>query len=66
MKFDKDLATRVINKCGKEITAAIAAEDPTEVKVQLQKALSTLMFLPDVLHFYEDDREIDVIDPLRF
>lgn len=66
MKFDKDLATRVINKCGKEITAAMTAEDPAEVKAQLQKALSTLMFLPDVLHFYEDDREIDVIDPLRF
>lgn len=66
MKFDKDLANRVINKCGKEITAAMVADEPAEVKAQLQKALRTLMFLPDVLHFYEDEREIDVIDPLRF
>lgn len=66
MAFDKNLATRVINKTGKEITAAMAAEDPGEIREHLQKALSTLTFLPDVLHFYESEKEIDVIDPYRF
>lgn len=68
MKFDKDLATRVINLTGKEITEAMTAEDPAKVREHLQKALSRLTFLPDVLHFYEDEiekKEIDVIDPYR-
>ena len=66
MKFDKDLTIRVINLTGKEITEAMTAEDPAKVKEHLQKALSRLTFLPDVLHFYEEEKEIDVIDPLRF
>lgn len=62
MKFDKNLAARVINKIGKEITTAMNEEDPEELKKQLRRALNDLAFLPDVLHFYE---EIDVINPNR-
>lgn len=62
MKFDKNLAARVINKIGKEIAAAMNEEDPEELKKRLRRALNDLNFLPDVLHFYDD---IDVINPNR-
>lgn len=67
MTYDKVLAMRVINKAGKEITKGIELTENVKCREELQKALNTILFLPDVLHIDDEDKkEIDVIDPLRF
>lgn len=64
MAFDKDLAKRIINKAGKEITAAMVEDGPKQHDY-LVRALNDILFMHDVLHLDEPEKELDVIDPYR-
>lgn len=63
MAYDHELARRILNKAGKEITAAMSEQDNARRHDNLVKALNDVLFMHDVLHLYE--KELDVIDPFR-
>ena len=64
--FDAELATRMMNKIGKELVAAMSSQDPETVREQLQKALNDHGFLYDILHLGPEwSEELKVLDIAR-
>lgn len=58
--FDKDLARRFLNKIGKEIVTAQSNSDPKVVDDALNKALSEIIFMYDILHINDDIEVINI------
>lgn len=57
--FDKVLARRVLNKIWKEVMEAFKVSTDPDVRLQLQRAINDLNFMPDILHL-EDLEVIDI------